>query len=103
MIIILFAYIFSNDILIETGSSKNVKGIYSVDIKEKKVAISFDEGMEVNETDELLEVLDKYNAKATFFVIGEWVEEKVTMVDTIFTVRRPNGQEFKIHGSKLNQ
>ena len=41
--------------------------IYCVDTKEKKVAITFDTTWGENNTIELLDILDKYNAKATFF------------------------------------
>ena len=38
-------------------------------IKEKKIAITFDDGPNSN-TIKILEILDTYNVKATFFVLG---------------------------------
>lgn len=46
--------------------------IYSVGTKDKKVALTFDVGD--GSTIKTLEVLDKCNAKATFFVLGVWVD-----------------------------
>ncbi len=44
--------------------------IYSVDTKEKKMAITFDVNWGDDKTNEILDVLDKYNVKATFYIIG---------------------------------
>lgn len=38
--------------------------------KEKVVALTFDDGPDVPYTQQILDVLDKYHVKATFFVIG---------------------------------
>jgi polysaccharide deacetylase family sporulation protein PdaB len=68
---------------VETGGKPAKKAIYSVDTEEKKVAISFDEGWGLDQTNEILDVLDKYNAKATFFLVGAWIEtypEDVKMI-----------------------
>ena len=48
--------------------------IYSVDTDEKKVAISFDAAWGNEQTAELLDILDRYDVKATFFLVGQWVE-----------------------------
>lgn len=39
----------------------------------KKVALTFDDGPHSKNTKEILDLLDKYNAKATFFVLGTQV------------------------------
>ncbi len=48
--------------------------IYSVETKEKKVAISFDAAWGNEQTPELLDILDRYKVKATFFLVGQWVD-----------------------------
>ncbi len=48
--------------------------IYSVETEEKKVAISFDAAWGNEQTPELLGILEKYNVKATFFLVGQWVD-----------------------------
>ena len=58
--------------------------IYNVDTKDKKIAISFDASWGDDKTDEILKILDKYNAKATFFVVGAWVDQypgKLKIID----------------------
>lgn len=49
--------------------------IYNVDTKEKKIAITFDASWGDDKTDQILKILDEYNAKATFFVVGAWVDQ----------------------------
>ncbi|MFL6016198.1 MAG: polysaccharide deacetylase family protein [Gaiellaceae bacterium] len=45
----------------------------------RQVALSFDDGPS-GSTPEVLEILGSYGARATFFVIGEWVERKSDVV-----------------------
>ncbi|MFD3156096.1 polysaccharide deacetylase family sporulation protein PdaB [Haloimpatiens sp. FM7330] len=49
--------------------------IYCVNTNDKKIAISFDASWGADKTDKILEVLDKYDIKATFFLVGGWVDE----------------------------
>lgn len=49
-------------------SKKRKLPIYSVDTKEKKIAITFDASWPQDNTDEIIEILDKYDVKATFFL-----------------------------------
>ena len=50
--------------------------IYSVEQQEgeKKIAISFDAAWGADDTDRLIEILGKHNVRATFFVVGQWVD-----------------------------
>lgn len=47
---------------------------YSGDNNKKLVALTFDDGPESKYTPQILDILDQYNIKATFFVIGENAE-----------------------------
>ena len=49
--------------------------IYSVQSDKKQVALSFDAAWGNDDTDELINILKKYNAPATFFVVGSWVDK----------------------------
>ena len=48
--------------------------IYSVETEEKKVALSFDAAWGNEDTQQILDILKKYNIHVTFFMTGEWVE-----------------------------
>lgn len=49
--------------------------IYYVDWPEKKVAITFDCAWGAGDIPDILETLRKENVKATFFMVGQWVEK----------------------------
>ncbi len=49
--------------------------IYSVESNQKQVALSFDAAWGNDDTEELINTLKKYNAVATFFVVGGWVDK----------------------------
>ena len=64
---------FNNTYVFTFGTQKNLP-IYRVDTEDKKVAITFDVNWGEDRTKDILEILDKYNAKATFFLIGKWID-----------------------------
>lgn len=49
--------------------------IYAVATNEKKIAITFDAAWTNQDTDELIKILQKHNATATFFIVGDWAEK----------------------------
>lgn len=58
--------------------------IYCVETTEKKVAITFDAAWSAEDTDEIIEILNEYNAKATIFVLGTWVDDNPEAVKKFF-------------------
>lgn len=69
--------------------------IYSVQTDEKKVAISFDAAWGADKTREIMSVCDSYGIKATFFLVGFWIEKYPDMVKEIYN----NGFEIGIHSN----
>ncbi len=49
----------------------------------KRVALTFDDGPHKTITNQILNTLDKYNAKATFFMVGERVESNASIVKDV--------------------
>ena len=49
--------------------------IYSVETDEKKIAITFDAAWTNQDTAQIIEILKKHNARATFFIVGDWAEK----------------------------
>ena len=49
--------------------------IYCVQRDDKTVALSFDAAWGNEDTQELIDILNKYNINATFFVVGQWVDK----------------------------
>ena len=71
-------------VFLNSGESTAVSGIvqekllpiYSVDKGEEKIcALTFDAAWDDSDTDRLIEILNKYDAKATFFMVGTWAEK----------------------------
>ena len=65
------------------GYSMRKVPVYCVDTDEKKVAISFDAAWGADKTEQIIETLAEYNAKATFFLVGFWVDKYPDMVKKI--------------------
>lgn len=70
--------------------------IYSVHTKDKIASLTFDLSWGADNTMKILDILDKYNVKATFFVVGGWVDDNGELVKEI--VKR--GHELGNHTNK---
>lgn len=75
---------------------KNIP-IYSVDTQEKKVSITFDVNWGNDNTIEILDILDKYNVKATFFIIGNWAEDFPELTKEIYKRGHEIGNHSDTH------
>lgn len=65
------------------GSSSRLVPIYRVDTQEKQVAISFDAAWGADKTQEIIDILKEYDASATFFLVGFWIDKYPDMVKAI--------------------
>ncbi len=57
------------------GYSTRKVPIYNVDTQEKQIAISFDAAWGADKTQEIIDILKEYDATATFFLVGFWVDD----------------------------
>ena len=57
------------------GNDMKLYPIYKVDTQKKEVALTFDAAWGADKTIQIMDVCDEYNIKATFFLVGIWVEE----------------------------
>ena len=53
-----------------SAATKRVLPIYRVDRDDKCISLTFDAAWSADDTDDIIRLLDKYNAKATFFASG---------------------------------
>ncbi len=67
--------------------------IYCVETTEKKIAITFDAAWSAEDTQELIHILEKHNAKATVFCVGDWIESNKDAVKAFYE----NGHEIANH------
>ena len=61
--------------LVSVFASERELPIYSVERDDKKIAISFDAAYGDEYTQDILDILDKYNVKTTFFLVKFWVDK----------------------------
>ncbi|MBP3656906.1 MAG: polysaccharide deacetylase family protein [Clostridia bacterium] len=54
--------------------------VYNVDTDEKVLSISFDAAWGRANTESILDILDQYDVKTTFFLVGFWAEEHPDLV-----------------------
>lgn len=68
---------------LETFTVKKELPIYSVDMLEKKAAITFDCAWGAEDIPDILKTLKKENIHATFFIVGQWAEKYPQAVKSI--------------------
>ena len=83
-----------------SGTAEEKQPIYRVDTEEKVVSLTFDVNWAEKENlQSILDILDKYNVKGTFFIMGGWVnysEENVSKLKEI----SERGHEIGNHSYK---
>lgn len=69
--------------------------VYCVDRSDNYVSISFDAAWGADKTRQIMDVCDSYNVKATFFLVGFWIDKYPEMVAEIAA----RGFEIGTHSS----
>ena len=67
--------------------------LWDINIDEKIIALTFDDGPHRKYTSEILDLLEKYDARATFFIVGENAEKNPNVVSRM----NEEGHELAIH------
>lgn len=71
--------------------------IYSVEKSEPVISISFDASWGADKTIAILDILDRYDVKTTFFLVGSWVDKYPDMVREIFNRGHEIGNHSDTH------
>lgn len=105
MISIFYTNLKTNDNVMKVFSQKKELPIYSVDVEEKKLAISFDAAWGDEFTIGILDILDKYDIKSTFFLVGFWIDKYPEHVKEIYKRGHDVGNHSENHPymSKLEE
>ena len=77
-LVVLTAVIFwttNSPTVVGVAASDRQLPIYCVQRDDKTVALPFDAAWGNEDTQELIDILNKYNINATFFVVGQWVDK----------------------------
>ena len=84
MLVLAAAYILRlNEPAATVVAQKRELPIYSVARDDKVLSISFDASWGADKTIPILDILDKYNVKTTFFLVGGWVDKYPEMLKEI--------------------
>lgn len=89
--------ISDNDVAVAANASQRSIPIYCVDTNEKKVSISFDAAWGNEQTQNLLDTLEKYKVKSTFFLVGDWVRNYPDDVKNIAKAGHDVGNHSNTH------
>lgn len=77
-------------------AEKRLLPIYSTECDDKKIAITFDVAWENSNTDQLISILKDNDAKATFFITGDWCDRYPDDVKKFYEA----GHEIENHSDK---
>lgn len=83
------------DGIIATSSSSKQLPVYSVDTKEKKIALTMNCAWNADDIDSILDTLSKNKIHITFFMVGDWVDKYPEYVKKI----ADNGHEIANHSN----
>ena len=97
LLVIIISSIFQIIMPSVEAASKN-HPIYNVDTDKKEVAITFDMNWGEDYTLEILNILDEFDAKATFFVIGSWINYSEDNTNILKEVKK-RGHEIGNHSN----
>ncbi len=90
----LAVYVFGS---VAFGEGSGILPIYSVEIPEKKVAVTFNCAWEAEDIPDILALLEKYEAKATFFILGQWAKDNPSAVKMIAEAGHEIGSHSNTH------
>ena len=72
--VILIFWAVNTPVLVGVSATKRQLPVYSVQRDDKVAALSFDAAWGNEDTQTLIDILNKYKCHATFFVVGDWAE-----------------------------
>lgn len=102
--VILIFWVVSSPAIVGASSTTRQLPVYSVQRDDKVVALSFDAAWGNEDTQMLIDILDKYDIHATFFVVGDWVDKYPESVKALSDAGNEvmNHSSHHAHFSQLN-
>ena len=93
--IVLIFWTVNNPAIVGVSASKRELPVYCVQKEDKVVALSFDAAWGNEDTQTLIDILNRYEINTTFFVVGDWVDRYPESVQALWE----NGNEIMNHSS----
>lgn len=95
ILFLLFTLVSCQSKVVATTAKANV--YYHCKTIEPYLALTFDDGPNKVQTIKVLDILKKYNAKATFFAIGENIEYQKDILKKVYNAGHEIGNHFYTH------
>ena len=95
--IFLMFYVTCSPRIVGASASQRVLPIYSVERDSKAIALSFDAAWGNEDTQLLIDILNQYNVKATFFLVGDWVDRYPESVKQLYDAGMEIGNHSDNH------
>ena len=73
-VLLIFGFIYSPRVAGAAATERELP-VYSVEREGKYVSLTFDAAWGNEDTQQLIDILGEYGVKATFFVVGQWVDK----------------------------
>ena len=104
-VVLASAMLFGAGAYAQTAAKNRLLPVYNVERNDNKCAISFDAAWGADKTRQIMDVCDRYNVKATFFLVGFWVDKYPEIVREIHERGFEIGTHSNTHPqmSKLSQ
>lgn len=94
----LSGYVLTNGLVTPpVVKEKPVKPVNPKPATDKKIALTFDDGPHPKVTKQILKTLEKYEAKATFFVVGQEVKEHPEILKAVYNAGHEIGNHTFNH------
>ena len=93
--IVLIFWTVNSPAIVGVSASKRELPVYCVQREDKVVALSFDAAWGNEDTQTLIDILNRYEINTTFFVVGDWVDRYPESVQALWE----NGNEIMNHSS----
>lgn len=84
LVVVVYLSVKTTGSIVDVFAAQKELPIYSVETDEKKISISFDAAWGDEYTEYILDTLDKYDIKSTFFLVGFWIDKYPQNVKEIF-------------------
>ena len=92
----LFTIVLASTSILVSGTQK-FQPIFSVDREDKSISLTFDINWAENDSlISILDVLDKYNVKGTFFLMGRWINYSEENIEKLKEINK-RGHEIANH------
>ena len=95
LIVVLIFWTVNSPAIVGVSASNRQLPVYCVQRDDKVVAMSFDAAWGNEDTQTLIDILNKYDINTTFFVVGDWVDKYPESVRAL----AENGNEIRNHSS----